>query len=480
MNHRSPSLVFGLALLLSACAVGPDFTTPDAPTTTRYTTEKDVLTPDQHVAMGKELSAQWWTLFASKPLNDVIAQAVTNNNDIAAAREALAQANEAVNAERGTLLPQASLAATAGRQKYGVALFGPSNFVIPPFTYYEVGPDLTWDLDLFGGKRRRLEQQKALAKYQTHELDAAYVELTANVVAQSLDLAAAQAEITATQHIIDEDEKTLKLVNAAFSAGSETKLDILTAQGQLENSRALLPPLYQRMNTAQHALAILVGKAPADWTSPAFTLDQFTLPAELPVRLPSELVRQRPDIRAAEANLHAASAAVGVATANLYPNITLSASMLQEALTPHALFESGSNAWALAANLTAPLYSGGTLSAEKRQAEHAYQQALAQYKQTILVSFGQVADALTALQHDADAIAAEQQALTTAQSSLDLSRKSYQAGNTGILQIQDAQRQLAQAQIGLSRAVSQRYLDTAQLFVALGGSPLQPAAEKEQ
>lgn len=464
--------------LTSACAVGPDFKTPDAPATLSYTAEEDVLPAEQKMAMGKQLEAEWWTLFASEPLNGTIRQSLTGNYDIASARETLAQAEEAVKAESGAFWPQLSLSGTAGRQKYGVALFGPSNFTIPPFTYYEAGAGVSWTLDIFGGQRRRVERQKALAEYQAHALDAAYVTLSGNVVAQSLEIASAKEEIAAAERIIAEDGKTLKLVQASLTAGSGTKVDILSSQSQLDNDKTLLPPLKQRLAVARHALSILTGKAPADWTPPDFSLDEFTLPKELPVSLPSELVRKRPDILAAEANLHAASANIGVATANLYPSITLSANTLQEALTPHALFEGASNAWSLAAGITAPVFSGGTLSAEKREAEHAYQAALAQYKQTILTAFGQVADALTALAHDSEAVASQQQAVNTASASLDLARKSYQAGNSGLLQVQDAARQFAQAQLGLVRAQRQRYLDTAQLFVALGGSPLTESSEQ--
>lgn len=466
------SYSFLLTMLLSACTVGPDYKTPDAPATKAYTAEDEVLPAQQHAILGKQIETEWWSLFSSEDLNGLIAQAIEKNYTLAAARESMAHAEEMVKAENGTLLPQANFDTTAGRQKYGVALFGPSNFSIPPFTYYEAGPSLSWDLDLFGKKRRSVEEQQALARYQAHQLDATYVTLTGNITAQAINYAGARAEIAATETIIAEDEKTLKLVQAAFDAGSETKVNILTAQSQLDNDRALLPPLKQRMSIARHALSILAGEAPADWAPPEFALDDFTLPEELPLTLPSELVRKRPDIRAAEANLHVASAAIGVAEASLYPDITLSANTLQEALNPAGLFKSVNNAWALAAGVSTPLFSGGTLSAEKRAAEHGYQQALAQYRQTILNSFGDVADALTALAHDEEAITAQKRAVGTATSSLSLARKSYQAGNTGLLVTQDAQRQLAQAKLGLIRARSQRYLDTANLFVALGGSPL--------
>ena len=283
-----------------------------------------------------------------------------------------------------------------------------------------------------------------------------------------------------TQQVIDEDVKTLKLLQAALVGGSGTRTEVLSAQSQLDADRTLLPPLQQRLSVARHALAILTGVAPADWHTADLSLSQLTLPADLPVSLPSELVHQRPDILAAEANLHAASAAIGVATANLYPKLTLSASYLQEALSPSGLLKAANGAWALAAGLSAPLYNGGTLSAQKRAAEHAYQAALAQYQQTILQSFGQVADQLQALQHDGERISAQQQAVMTASSSLDLARRSYQAGNTGVLPIIDASRTQARARLELSRALSQRFLDTAQLYVVLGGSPLAKGESGQQ
>lgn len=459
------------AALTSACAVGPNFKRPDAPAAQSYTAEGDMLPTEQKLALGKRLEAEWWTLFASDPLNDTIKQSLADNYDIAAAKETLAQAEEVVKAQSGAFWPQVSFSGLAGRQKYGVALFGPSDFMIPPFTYYEAGPSASWALDLFGGTRRRVERQTALAEYQSHALSAAYVTLSGNVVAQALEIASAKAEIEAAQRIIAEDEKTLKLVDAAYDAGAGTKVEILSAQSQLDNDRTLLPPLRQRLAAARHALSILAGKAPAEWSPPDFTLAGFTLPQELPVSLPSEMVRKRPDILAAEANLHAASANIGVATANLYPTLTLSANYLLEALTPHGLFESMNKSWAMAGGITQPLFSGGTLSAEKREAEHAYQAALAQYKETILRAFGQVADALTALTNDGEAVTSQRRAVETARGSFDLARKSYQVGNSGLLQVQDAARQLAQAQLGLVRAQRQHYIDTAQLFVALGGSP---------
>ena len=467
---RIPTAIL-LAACLSACTVGEDFHAPDAPTTASYTREGDITrSGPQKMVAGAAVIPEWWGMFASKSLDETVRQSLADNNDLAAARETLAQVEESVAAANGALWPQLGLDASVVRQKYGVALFGPSNFVIPPFTAYQVGPTLSWAPDLFGGNRRMVEQVQALADYQRHVLAGNQLTLAGNVVAQALAIASIKAEIAATERILAEDKRNLSLVKATVQAGSGTKVEELSAQSQFTNDQTLLPALHQSLSVARHTLSVLVSKAPADWAPPDFTITEFTLPQELPLSLPSELVHQRPDILAAEANLHAASAAVGVATANLYPKITLTAATMQEALTGGGLFKSAANAWSLAAGLTAPIFDGGTLSAEKRAAEHAYQAALAQYRQTIIQAFGQVADTLTALQYDDEAIAAQQQAVDTGNASMQLARQSYQAGNTGILQILDAERLLNQAQLGLIRAQNQRYQDTVKLLVALGGT----------
>jgi NodT family efflux transporter outer membrane factor (OMF) lipoprotein len=472
MNANNLCLSAGILLLLSACSSGPDFKAPKAPNAEAYISKNEAVPLPQRIALGKRIEAEWWTLFASEPLNGVVKLAVENNYDLAAAKATLAEAEDAVDAKNGRLSPQLSLDAAAGRQKYGVALFGPSNFAIPPFSYYEAGPSASWMPDIFGGEHRAVERQKALANYQARQLDAMFVAITGNTVSAALDMASVNAEIAAVHKIITEDTKTLELVQDSYDAGAVTKMDVLSAQNQLDLDRAMLPPIEQRASISRHVLSILVGNAPATWTPPNFELADFTLPDALPVSLPSELIKRRPDILAAEENLHAASAAIGVATANLYPQLTLTANMMQEALTPAGIFKSTNNAWSLAAGLTAPIFNGGTLTAQKREAEHAYQASLAQYQQTILVAFKEVADALTSIAHDDEQLAVLENALNTARSLSELSRVSYQAGAIGLLQVQDAERSEAKAQLELIRAQHQRYLDCVRLFVASGGSPL--------
>jgi NodT family efflux transporter outer membrane factor (OMF) lipoprotein len=468
------------ALLVSACTVGPDFQTPAPPAVTTYAAKGDAAAPDdQRIALGQRVAGDWWAGFQSPSLDGVIRQALADNQDVEAARNRMAEAEEQVNAAEGALLPQVSLGATAGYQKYGRSLFGPLNFSVPPFAYYTVGPTVSFPLDLFGGEKRMVEQRQALLEYQSFELDAAYQSLTAHVAAEALALASARAQIETLNGIIADDERNVGLVQSTMTAGSGTRVQLVAAQSQLAEDRALVPDLNQQRAVARHALAILAGKTPAEWSPPEFTLTDFTLPGELPVSLPSELVRRRADIRAAEAQLHAASAAIGVATANLYPNLNLTATVTQQALVPGELFNSISNAYSLAAGLTQPIFNGGKLSAERRAALDNYKASLAVYRQTILTAFGDVGDRLQALANDADRLHAEAASADTASQSLDLARRSYEAGNSGILDVIDAQRRNAQAQLGLARAKAQRLMDTVQLYLALGGSPVAAPAKTE-
>jgi NodT family efflux transporter outer membrane factor (OMF) lipoprotein len=465
------------AALLAACTVGPDFLRPQAPATSAYTNEalSDLQAGGQQLEAGNAPDAGWWAGFGSAALDSVMRQALAGNRSLAAAQATLAQAREAVNASGGALYPQIGLNAGAGRQQYGAQFFGPQSF--PPFSYYSLGPSVSYALDYTGGRRRAVEQQGALADYQAFQLQAAALSLSGGVMQQALSIASALGQIAALEELLEEDRKNLSLVQTAFDAGSVTRVDLLSAQSQLANDQTLLPPLRQQLSVARHALAILAGKAPGDWAAPDFALDQLQLPRSLPISLPSELAHRRPDILAAEAQLHAATAAVGVATSKLYPQISLSATLSQQSTSVGTLFDASSTAWGLAAALSAPLFDGGTLRAQRRAAQDAAKAALANYEQTVLQSFGQVADVLTALDHDAQLLAAQKNALDTADANLALTRQSYAVGNVGVLQVLDAERLYQQARLGYVRARAQGLQDTAQLYLALGGGgPLEVAA----
>jgi NodT family efflux transporter outer membrane factor (OMF) lipoprotein len=259
-------------------------------------------------------------------------------------------------------------------------------------------------------------------------------------------------------------------------------VDVTTAESQLANDRTLLPPLRQQLSVARDALTVYVGRIPADWSPPDFDLRDLTLPTVVPLSLPSELVRQRPDILAAEAQLHAAAADVGVATANLYPNFTLNANALQSATHLSNFFSGIYTAYNIGAAMAAPIFHGGALEAQQRAAKHAFDAAWAAYRQTVIQSFGQVADLLHALAHDDEAVKTQRAALAATEQALKLARLSYSAGNTTLLQLLDPERQMQQARLGLVRAETQRLIDTAQLLVALGSGwwntpPTAPSAD---
>lgn len=464
------------ALLLCGCTVGPDFVPPEAHVGPSYAAPGDLPLPsNQKLAAGNTAERPWWEDFHVAALDQMIAQALGGNRHVAAARARIAAAEADTAAAKAALLPQVTLLGAVGAQNFSVGQHTPLNITLPPFEYYAAGPALDFPLDLFGGGKRAAEEAAAFADYQNREGDAATLSLIANIAAQALRNAAARDQIADLDHVIDDDQRNVALVQSALNSGSATRTQLLSVQSQLAADRTLLPDFRQQEAISRHALAVLLGKAPADWTAPDFALKDFALAPEIPASLPSELIHRRPDILAAEAQLHMASAAIGVATADLYPKIDLNATLVLEALTPTSLAKNVISEWTAAANLTAPLFDGGKLSAKRRAALETYQAALEDYQNVVLAAFGEVADDLQALANDADRVHAEAEAMRTADASLDLARKSYQAGNSGILDVIDAERRSAQAQLGLSRAQAQRLLDTVALYVALGGTKLPPA-----
>lgn len=474
-------IVLACALDLGGCAVGPDFARPTAPPAARYT--RDILRAEdasasgnvQHIALGQEIEGNWWTLFHSDAIDQLVTQALDHNRSLAASMATLAQAQEFALARAGSQYPQVALTGGAGRQQYGKEFLGPIG--IPPFTYFAVGPTVSYALDYTGGVARSVEQQYALAEVEQHQRDAAYLTVTGQAVMQTLTIASVRAQIATVETILAQDRDNLRLVQTAFDNGSVAREDVVSAQSQIANDMTLLPPLRQELARARHALSVVLGRAPANELPADVDLAQITLPLQVPVSLPSELAHRRPDILAAEARLHAATSAVGVAQSNLYPKIELTASVGQQSLKADQIFDKSNNAWSIIAGLTAPIFDGGTLRAEKRAAVDAMRASAATYEQTVLEAFAQVADLLEGLDHDAEQLDAQDHAQQAAQSSLDLARISYKEGNAGVLQVLDAERSYQQARLGYVRAVAQRYLDTVQLFLALGGTS--PSASLE-
>lgn len=457
--------VLVLSSLLSACDVGPDFAPPAAPKTGSYLASGEKAGGE--TANGR-ISGDWWGLFRSPQLNDVVRQALAGSPTLENAKARLAQAQDQLQAVTGRLSPQAAASAGIQRERINMAAYGLSGDS-PVFNLYSLGPTVSYDFDLFGGNRRLVEQGTALAEEAGYQLDGAYLVLTGAVVQEALTIASLRAQIAAVEAILADDDKNLTLVRTARKVGSATDVDVLHTESQLATDKTLLPPLQQRLAEARHALAGLVGEAPADYQVPDFDLSMFTLPEPVPLSLPSELVHQRPDILAAEADLHAASAAIGVAEARQYPDLTLTADLTQAAFYPGQLWRAAATTASAGFGLAGPLFDGGTLSAQHQAAQDAYRGSLANYRQVVVRSFTQTADLLQALRHDQEELAAQETALSTAERSLELSRISYGAGNVGVLQVLDAERQAEEARLGRIRAQVQRQQDAAQLLLAMGG-----------
>ncbi|HUH92351.1 MAG TPA: efflux transporter outer membrane subunit [Casimicrobiaceae bacterium] len=476
MFSRRIALAALTAVLLAGCMVGPNFQRPQPPTTARYTETplpaETASAPGsggaaQRFVSGAELSAQWWSLYRSEPLERLIGEALATSPTLAAARATLRQAQENLSARTGALLyPAVNANASATREKVSNAAFGAPGATL--FNLYNASVDVSYMLDLFGGNRRQLEALQAAVDYQDYQLEGAHLALTANIVTAAIQEASLRAQIKATRDILAAEQEVVQRVQRQYQLGGVARLDLVAVQSQAAQTEATIPPLEANLAQVRHQLAILAGRLPSEAALPEFNLDTLHLPEDLPVSLPSELARQRPDIRAAEALLHQASAQIGVATANLYPQVTLSGSVGVEALQLHNLF-GGPGLWSIGAGLLQPIFRGGELQAERRAAIAAYDAAQGQYQETVLQAFRNVADALRALEEDARTVRAQADAEALARDRLELTRKQYELGGTSYLALLDAQRQFALARVALVRVQGNRYADTAALFQALGG-----------
>jgi NodT family efflux transporter outer membrane factor (OMF) lipoprotein len=463
---------------LGACAVGPQFEKPAPPEVEGWrgdalpaaTVSSDAPTGDaQRFLEGEEVAADWWTAFDNAELDRRIEAALAHSPSIASAQAALREAQENAAAARGPLWPGIDVKAGANRQKSSAASLGGAQVGSSTFTLYNASVDVGYTLDLFGANRRGVEAQAALADFQYFQLQGTYLALTANVATASFREAALQEQIAANEEVISLLGEQLDLIETQHDIGVVSMADVLVARSEIATARAQLPALRQALDQTRNQLAVYMGRFPSQAGLGEIDLDALTLPRDIPLSLPSQLTRQRPDVLAAEAQLHRATAAVGVATANLFPQITLSASYGSQALEGSDLFSSGTTAWGIGLNLLQPLFRGGELRARKRAAEAGLDRIAADYRETVLTAFQDVADSLRALELDAEALAAQADAEQAAQRSLELVRVQYRDGAANYLQVLDATRQYQQARIGLAQARGARLTDTAALFVALGG-----------
>jgi NodT family efflux transporter outer membrane factor (OMF) lipoprotein len=482
MGFLFTSLMALLLVALAACAVGPNYSHPAAPGVTGYTTVTLPSTTSaaggvaQSFVSGQDVSADWWTLFRSTQLNSLISAALANNPSLTAAQDTLIEAQENVRAEEGSFLPSLSGSFQAEREQVSSAStasfgVGGSQTVqsISPFTLYDASLSVSYSLDVFGGVRRQVESLAAQADYERYELEAAYLSLTANIVTAAVTEASLNAQIDATNQIIAAEQSQLDILNRQFSFGGVPMANVISEQATLASTQATLPPLESSLAQVRNQLADYVGVFPANFHIADFTLADLNLPAALPISLPSTLVEQRPDIQAAAAQLHEASANVGVATANMLPQITLSAGAGHEALDTATLFTPQTLLWSLVAGITQPIFEGGTLTAKRKASVAALRAAGAQYQTTVLSAFQNVADALQALQFDADTLAADQLAEQTSARSLSVTQNQYQLGGQPFTAVLTAQATYQNAIVARVKAQATRLSDTAALYQALGG-----------
>lgn len=465
-----------LSGLQTACMVGPNFRSPAPPLVKRYTESpmpaKTVKTSGsggqaQTFLNDKDIPLLWWELYHSPPINQLIRAGLVNNFSLAAASAALREAQENWKAQIGnSLFPAIGFSQAVQRQRYSAVQIGLSDSAT--FSLYNPAFSLSYTLDVFGGARREIESLRAQVDYEQFQVIGAHMTLTSNIVTTAVNIASYQAQIDATRDLIKAQEGLLNILNNQYRLGAVSNADVLTQRTLVEQSKATLPPLQKNLAQSKHSLSVLVGAFP-DGPLPNINLKQLKLPTELPVSLPSMLVRQRPDVRAAEALLHAASAQIGVATANLFPQITLTGSDGWLNTSWSQLFTAPNNVWSIAAQAAQPLFRGGALFAQRRAAIASYQQALAQYKQTVLQAFQNVADVLRAIETDARTLQAQIRAEDAAREALQLTMNQYRLGSANYINLLNAQQQYQQTAINRIQAQALRYTDTAALFQALGG-----------
>ena len=467
----------GACLVLTGCMVGPNFQPPPAPPVSGYTTEprlRPAMSTDvaggapQSFVEALDVGGQWWREFNSPQIEAFVEEAVRNHPDVRAAQYALRAARETALQVRGQFLPQVTGNVSATREQITAASGGTTG---NPTLYnlYETTVNVSYTLDMFGGIRRQVESAEAQAQYQRFEMEATYLTLVANVVTSAISDASLRDQIAATQAIVEAETDQLRRVQRQFEVGAVSQADVLAQQTTLAQTQATLPPLQKQLAQGRNQLMAYLGRLPSEDRGESVNLRSLRLPRKLPVSLPSDLVRQRPDIRQAEATLHQAAATVGVNTANLLPQFTLTPSVSSQALTVGQLFTPNGLAWTAAASIAQTLMDGGQLYRTKEASVATFEQDYALYQSTVLTAFQNVADALRAVQYDAGTLRAQALAEQSALDSLRMAQEQFKVGAIGYAIVIQAQQAYQNAVIARIQAQAARYSDTVALFQALGG-----------
>jgi NodT family efflux transporter outer membrane factor (OMF) lipoprotein len=473
-----PRALMALVLLLTACTVGPDFVRPAAPNASRYT--QTPLSPTasaanltggetQRFVDGADIPAEWWRLFESPALNLLVERALQANPDLKAAQAALTVAHENMLAQRGAYFPTVSAGFAAGRSKTSAELSPTPSSGALLFNLFTPQVSVSFLPDVFGLNRRLVESLNSAEQQTRFELTATYLALTANIVVAAVQEAGFREQIRTTRELIVADEKSLEVLRQQEARGYASRLDVSAQEAQVAQAGAMLPPLQKQLAQQRDLLATLSGALASDGLPEQFELSHLKLPQDLPLSVPSRLIEQRPDVRQAEENLHIASAQIGVAVANRLPSFAITADIGASALTLSGLTSSDAGFWDLGAQVTQPIFQGGTLMHRERAARAAYLQAREQYRSAVIAAFQNVADTLAALAHDADALRASAASTEAAKVTLDVVRAQQRAGYASYLQLLSAEETYQTALTGQVQAQINRFADTAALFQALGG-----------
>ncbi len=492
---------WGLAGLLASaglvsCAVGPNFKAPPAPKAQNFGSapmQGPISEGDrpQQLTPAADIPAQWWTLFQSPKLNHLIEQALQGSADVGAAQAALRQAHELYKAQWGSEFPTVQGGFSAERSKNAVGtISNPTNLPQqnPYYNLFTAELTLSYYPDIFGGTRRAIEQSKAQLNATRFQLEATYLTLTSNVVVTAIQEASLRGQITATLRLLELQHGLTDKLRAQRQLGTVNDLDVLTQESLEAQTQQTLPPLQKQLGQTRDALTALLGRLPSDEPPESFELSDLQLPLDLPVSVPSKLIEQRPDVRQAQENLHAASAAVGIAVANRLPQFAINADVGSDALSLRKLFTPYTGFWDLGTTLTQTLFDAGTLRHKQRAADAALDQANAQYRGAVILACQNVADTLRALKADSDAVKASMDAEGSAKRTFDLIQRQRALGTINVIVVANAEQAYRQAELGLVQAQANRYADTAGLFQALGGGwwnrteepryePFRPAGE---
>lgn len=476
---RALSILLELAVLsLVGCAAGPDFHRPAAPAGGGHLDSREgALQGVEGIAAGQtqrfdegaDIPGDWWALFHSESLNVLIEQALRNNPDLKAAQAALAAARESALAQRGSFFPSISAGVAAARSKTSEQLSPTPNSGDLYFNLFTSQVGVSYVPDVFGLNRRTMEFAQAEAEQQRWALVATHLALSGNVAVAAVQEASLRAQIDAANRMVNIDAQMLEIVRTRMDRGYASRLDVAAQEAQLAQARQALPALQRALGEQRTLLAALVGDLPGDGEPPQVELVDLRLPENLPLSLPSQLIEQRPDIRQAEENLHAASAEVGIAVANRLPNFAITADIGSTALDAGRLFGGGTTFWDFGAGIAQPIFEGGALQHKERAARAAYIQAEEQYRGAVVAAFKNVADALGALRQDASALQAAAATVDAARATLELTRRQSTVGSVDTLAVLNAELSYRQAELGLAQAEASRCSDTAALFQALGG-----------